>query len=76
MVAKEVQGLPRGIYYTSLRRQGAATNHGKAIDSIPAFILSKYEKCNQPGLTPALTGWKYVHHLLLLFVFIYRLIST
>ncbi|XP_041369730.1 focadhesin-like [Gigantopelta aegis] len=56
MVASEVQGLPRGIYYTSLRRQGAATNHGKAIDSIPAFILSKYEKCNQPGLTPALTA--------------------
>jgi hypothetical protein len=52
MVAKEVETLPRGIYHSSLRRQGAAANQGKAIGSIPSFLLSQYQKTRQPGLRP------------------------
>ncbi|KAJ8299851.1 hypothetical protein KUTeg_022598 [Tegillarca granosa] len=40
LVAKEVENLPRGIYHSSLRRQGTAANQGKAIGSIPSFVLS------------------------------------
>ena len=56
MVAKEVETLPRGIYHSSLRRQGAAANQGKAIGSIPSFLLSQYQKTKQPGLRPGLAG--------------------
>ncbi|XP_067665779.1 focadhesin-like [Haliotis asinina] len=56
MVGKEVENLPRGIYHSSLRRQGAAANQGKAVSSIPGFILSQYEKTNQPGLRPGLAS--------------------
>ncbi|XP_046545325.1 focadhesin-like [Haliotis rubra] len=56
MVGKEVESLPRGIYHSSLRRQGAAANQGKAVSGIPGFILSQYEKTNQPGLRPGLAS--------------------
>ena len=56
MVAKEVETLPRGIYHSSLRRQGAAANQGKAIGSIPSSLLSQYQKTRQPGLRPGLAG--------------------
>ncbi|XP_071110148.1 focadhesin-like [Haliotis cracherodii] len=56
MIGKEVESLPRGIYHSSLRRQGAAANQGKAVSSIPGFILSQYEKTNQPGLRPGLAS--------------------
>ncbi|ESO89593.1 hypothetical protein LOTGIDRAFT_164890 [Lottia gigantea] len=54
IVGKEVDELPRGIYHSSLRRQTAISNQGKAISNIPAFILSEYEKTKQPGLRPSL----------------------
>ncbi|XP_063431997.1 focadhesin-like isoform X2 [Mytilus trossulus] len=56
MVAKEVEKLPRGIYHSSLRRQGAASNQGKAVGSIPSFLLSQYQKTKQPGLRPGLAA--------------------
>ena len=56
MVAKEVENLPRGIYHSSLRRQGAAANQGKAVGSIPSFLLSQYQKTKQPGLRPGLAA--------------------
>ncbi|KAL5004639.1 hypothetical protein ScPMuIL_018095 [Solemya velum] len=56
MVIREIEALPRGIYHSSLRRQGAAANQGKAVGGIPTFILSQYDKTEQPGLRPGLAA--------------------
>ncbi|XP_052281893.1 focadhesin-like isoform X6 [Dreissena polymorpha] len=56
MTAEEVSNLPRGIYYTSLRRPGASTNQNKAIAGIPVTIQTLYEKSKQIGLRPSLAA--------------------
>ena len=56
MVGKEVENLPRGIYYTSLRKPGVSANQGKAVSSIPSFIQTQYEKTKLPALRPELAG--------------------
>ena len=56
MVTKEVENMPRGIHYTSLRQRSSSSNESKAVSSIPAFIQGLYEKTKQPGLRPGLAG--------------------
>ncbi|XP_050400636.1 focadhesin isoform X2 [Patella vulgata] len=56
IIGREVDDLPRGIYHSSTRRQTVVSNQGKAISSIPAFILTQYEKTRQPGLRPSLAA--------------------
>ncbi|CAG5124710.1 unnamed protein product, partial [Candidula unifasciata] len=56
MIAKEVANLPRGVYYSSLRRQAVASSQGKAVETIPRFLLQQYERCKQPGLRPGLAA--------------------
>ena len=56
MVGKEVENLPRGIYYTSLRQPGLSANQGKAVSSIPGFVQTQYEKTKLPALRPGLAG--------------------
>ena len=56
MVGKEVENLPRGIHYTSLRQPGLLASQGKAVSSIPSFIQTQYEKTKLPGLRPGLAG--------------------
>ncbi|KAK3097709.1 hypothetical protein FSP39_012361 [Pinctada imbricata] len=56
MVREEVENLPRGVFYSSLRQQGAVSNQNKAVLSIPDFIIQQYEKTRQPGLRPGLAA--------------------
>ena len=61
MVGKEVKNLPRGIHHQSLQKQAAKTSTDKSIASIPAFIMSQYDKTKHPGLRPGLAG-KYMYN--------------
>ncbi|KAK3602758.1 hypothetical protein CHS0354_027755 [Potamilus streckersoni] len=56
LVSQEVESLPRGIYHSSLRRQGVAANQGKAIGSIPEFLRAQYQKNRLPGIRPGLAA--------------------
>lgn len=56
MIAREVDNLPRGIYYESLRQSARAANQEKEVVGIPNFMQSQYEKTKQPGLRPSLAG--------------------
>lgn len=48
--------IPRGIYYTALRRSAVWSDQGKNVSDIPGFMLKIYERTKQPGLKPGLAG--------------------
>lgn len=52
MVRAEASSLPRGLAHTVSR----ASSHDRNMQSIPAFLMSKYEKCKSPGLSQGLAG--------------------
>ena len=52
MVRAEASSLPRGLAHTVSR----ASTHDRNMQSIPAFLMSKYEKCKSPGLSQGLAG--------------------
>ena len=52
MVRAEATSLPRGLAHTVSR----ASTHDRNMQSIPAFLMSKYEKCKSPGLSQGLAG--------------------
>ena len=56
MVTEEVTHLPRGIHHASARKLPASANHSKALDAIPEFLKSQYEKNKQPALRQGLAG--------------------
>lgn len=55
-VAREVDSLPRGIYYMSLRQPGSITSKNKMLADIPSYIQGLYDKRTFPGLRPSLAG--------------------
>lgn len=55
-VAREVNSLPRGIYYMSLRQPGSVTSKNKMLADIPNYIQGLYDKRTFPGLRPSLAG--------------------
>ncbi|XP_035827605.1 focadhesin [Aplysia californica] len=56
LVKNEAASLPRGVFFSSLRRQSVAASKGKSIEAIPAFLTQQYDKCKQPGLRPGLAA--------------------
>ncbi|XP_044183101.1 focadhesin-like isoform X2 [Acropora millepora] len=52
MVRAEASSLPRGLAHTVSR----ASTHDRNMQSIPAFLMSKYEKCKSPGLSQGLAA--------------------
>ncbi|XP_048733859.2 focadhesin-like isoform X2 [Ostrea edulis] len=55
-VGSEVKKFRRGIYHTSARQLGAASNQSKAVASIPSFLQQQYDRCKHPGLLPGLAA--------------------
>ena len=56
LVGDEVANLPRGIFYTSLRKPGASASKNKLLSDVPSLIQNMYDTTKQPGLRPSLAG--------------------
>ena len=62
LLTNEAKNLPRGIHHASARKQPATSNQSKALETIPEFLRTQYEKNKQPALRQGLAG-KFLSHL-------------
>ena len=53
MVRAEAGSLSRGLAHTVSR---ATSSHDRNMQSIPAFLMSQYEKSKSPGMSQGLAG--------------------
>lgn len=56
LVKQEMSEMPRGVYFSAMRRGNLTADQGKTVAGIPSFMLKSYEKNKQPGLKPGLAG--------------------
>lgn len=56
LVKQEMSEMPRGVYFSAMRRANLTAGQSKTVAGIPSFMLKSYEKNKQPGLKPGLAG--------------------